>query len=323
MSAHQDTYDKHLKNVYDRQQTELKNIGLLQGLNIAIRTMREVGAPTGPPSPLDFAKQVAGKLLVAPQDIKDIPKLVKAIPQVVKAIAATPPRELAKQALLNPPSPSTVAAMLMPVGAKGLQLLAREQLPLHVRAYGHQFWGSGKTMIQFPKRVKEDLRQTVQTAVSLRDVVDPSSGVLTGTPLRLLGETKPALFAGYGAYPKGRGFELADPISSIFSRDKELVNTLGSFYFRPGKKPNTAEVIDFHKFYDVPFVAARRYKTKTTSSILKEVIGLLSGKAKEGNVPFTNPLSELAQRYGKPYPIRTTIGINPEAYQKLKALLGE
>lgn len=143
---------------------EIKNKGFFHKLDIAIRTARAAGTPEGFTSPSEFAARVMANLVIAPQDIKDIPHIPAAIKAMVTEIKKDPAGAV-KYLAENPPHPATVAAMVAPtLGLKAY----RNLVPLSARTYIHGFVGGGTPFTQITNKERTLLKDLAQENIDNR-----------------------------------------------------------------------------------------------------------------------------------------------------------
>lgn len=136
-------YDTQASNLSTQQGVLRDNAkqNILQRIEVLLQSGRHAG-PTpynGAPSPLEFAQQVLSKSIPTPSELNPI-NIIKSIPSLVEGVANTVmhPIAAAKQFALNPPEPSTYAALALP----GAVLSAyRNLVPIEARTYLHHMAG--------------------------------------------------------------------------------------------------------------------------------------------------------------------------------------
>jgi hypothetical protein len=185
-----------------------------------------------------------------------------------------------------------------------------EEAPWHIQALANSI--RGKEM-GIPERLHPILEDTIKQGAQLPITVQPAMERTNFTrPLTDMGETDPHLLMGYSDYPEG--YRTNDPHSGYLDRKNELANTLGQFFVKAGKEPNTVDVHDLYKFWtqeDNPEMAST-----STSELLKRAYMSLRDQQ-----PMTSVFERAAVKYPnlfKQFPIRQTIPVSPETYDAVK-----
>ena len=174
-----DSYDEQAKKLIAQQGSLRDNAkqNLLQRLEVLIKSNRHRGAPDGPPNPLEFAAQVASKVVPTPSELGDTiqsgikpmqslgkfdPTSIADSAPALMAVAKSHPLALLKQAALNPPEPSTLAALAVPEAALAGY---RNLVPLAARTYIHHMAGIPTPFTHVTEAERTALTEMAQTKI--------------------------------------------------------------------------------------------------------------------------------------------------------------
>lgn len=193
----------------------------------------------------------------------------------------------------------------------------QDEVPWHLNSLVHGAIGNGKEM-GIPERVKPVISEIIGNGSSLASTADPKMPRYDfNRPLIDIGETEPHQIMSYSDYPLK--YRKNDPSSGYFSHDKEVANTLGQFFVRPGEQPNTAEVRDLYKFWSQTDNTER--PINNTLDILRHLVDNIKNESS-----VTTQVEQLAAKYPKlfkPFPIKGTVDVPEDVYKRLQFLVSD